>query len=119
MSYLKYGYVFLCIIFLVGLPLTSWSQDAVPEGEPTLELAEGESENVSTEEAYEVEDQSPEELDHEAQQILDLKQAVAAAANAGHNGWKLTGSYRKTCRLSGRSLYDFSLLPGCHLPAFV
>ena len=89
MSYLKYGYVFLCVIFLVGLPLTSWSQDAVPEGEPTLELAEGESENVSTEEAYEVEDQSPEELDHEAQQILDLKQAVAAAANAGHNGWML------------------------------
>ena len=68
MSYLKYGYVFLCVIFLVGLPLTSWSQDAVPEGEPTLELAEGESENVSTEEAYEGEVLNPEDLDPEAAQ---------------------------------------------------
>ena len=54
-----------------------------------VELAPGESADVSTEEQYEDVTLSPEEASPELAAQLELSDAVAAAANAGHNGWML------------------------------
>ena len=85
MSYLKYGYALLCAMFLLGSPLAGWADDAAPEGEPQLELAEGESADVSTEANYEIDALSTDENDP----VTALKEQVNNAAIAGHNGWML------------------------------
>ena len=85
MSYLKYGYALLCAMFLLGSPLVGWADDAAPEGEPQLELAEGESADVSTEANYEIDALSTDENDP----VTALKEQVNNAAIAGHNGWML------------------------------
>lgn len=89
MSYLKCGYALLCSLCFLVSPLTGWADDAAPEGNQQVELAEGESENISTEEVYEKGVQSPEELDPVAAAQLDIQMQIDAAASAAHNGWML------------------------------
>ena len=79
----------LCVLFLAGLPMASWAEDVAPAAEQNVELAPGESADVSTEEQYEDATLSPEEASPELAAQLELSDAVAAAANAGHNGWML------------------------------
>ena len=79
----------LCVLFLAGLPMASWAEDVAPAAEQNVELAPGESADVSTEEQYEDVTLSPEEASPELAAQLELSDAVAAAANAGHNGWML------------------------------
>ena len=79
----------LCVLFLAGLPMASWAEDVAPAAEQNVELAPGESADVSTEEQYEDVTLSPEEASPESAAQLELSDAVAAAANAGHNGWML------------------------------
>ena len=79
----------LCVLFLAGLPMATWAEDVAPAAEQNVELAPGESADVSTEEQYEDVTLSPEEASPELAAQLELSDAVAAAANAGHNGWML------------------------------
>ena len=79
----------LCVLFLAGLPMATWAEDVAPAAEQDVELAPGESADVSTEEQYEDVTLSPEEASPELAAQLELSDAVAAAANAGHNGWML------------------------------
>ena len=76
----------LCVLFLAGLPMSSWAEDVAPAAEQNVELAPGESADVSTEEQYESTGLSPEE---ESPDELELSDAVAAAASAANNGWML------------------------------
>ena len=85
MSYLRNGCALLCVIFLIGVPLSALAQDvAAPNAEEQVELAPGESEDISTEDGYASESLSPEE---ENQELAD--QEVVNAARAGHTGWML------------------------------
>ena len=66
MSYLRNGCALLCVIFLIGVPLSALAQDvAAPNAEEQVELAPGESEDISTEDGYASESLSPEEENQE------------------------------------------------------
>ena len=79
----------LCVLFLAGLPMASWAEDVAPAAEQNVELAPGESADVSTEEQYEDVTLSPEEASPELAAQLELSDDVAAAASAANNGWML------------------------------
>ena len=79
----------LCVLFLAGLPMASWAEDVAPAAEQNVELAPGESADVSTEEQYESTGLSPEEASPELAAQLELSDDVAAAASAANNGWML------------------------------
>ena len=91
MSYLRCWCALLCAMFLLVVPLAGWAEDTEVQDEQPLELAEGESEEISTEQASELTAQSPEEGG--APQGLEartpLQQQVDEAAAAAHNGWML------------------------------